>query len=172
MNNWTQSIGLEAIAPSQFRDFERRWVVKPFRRGNFLHSQVINPLTSERYEDLVEQFCDRPFVYRINVRHDGLWKRVYKSQFNSELVRSIAECARGDPIQDNHFEMKFLLPENRGTGAGERAYISFAERNGLIVGYRVGIHMNNADLFDVKFVTPREFAYGIADSETPFLPKE
>lgn len=119
-------------------------------RGSERLIEVITPLVSDDYRDILRRFADHTLSYKVAVNKRGNWRKYYKDSrrgFGSKVIDEIAEIAEQDKFKINHFELYFWDGADPKDRTNRTPRLRFMEHNNKIVSYNVLIPFRYASAF-------------------------
>jgi len=108
-------------------------------------ARIIKTISSYDYRELILDFLDHESADLIAVNDNGKWKKYYKRKINDSQIDEAEEIAKKDRYKIDYFELGFQF-----LAFGPTARLKFAQKDGLIVVYKVSIDSKSIDKFSLE----------------------
>jgi len=129
----TRKIILEQITWKQYQEAEKIWGDGRRARNHSIYSHIHNPVCDTDYERLFISFVNLPFEMELSVRERNKWHRANPAGLTRNDSLYLAKIAAADAYKRNYVTLTLGIKENNN----DRIIVEFAERNGLIIGYKM-----------------------------------
>src|SRR3989344_2011103 len=152
-----RDVVLVEVTEAEFQRLNFAHYGKPWehRKHRYQFACVAEAPAYDNYEALLQEFRAQPYALHVGFFNaekgeQGGWERIFASELTPETIQKVSDRVRKNSSRKFRFELAYNKNQGSAHHNSRRPQVSFEEREGLVVPFKVYIPQTYESVFSCK----------------------